>query len=148
MCIIQYNMVIKTSNVLISQIFKSRQIVLELMDENGYDITGYSNFSVNEVHAMNEHNQLDMLLETKHATSDLPHIEKKKIYISYYLVKTIKPANVHEMIEDLFVLTETLSKNDILYIIIKDNVNETLTNLHLANCQLGEEGTLEIATVL
>ena len=27
-------------------------------------------------------------------------------------------------------------------------VNETLTNLHLANCQLGEEGTLEIATVL
>lgn len=26
--------------------------------------------------------------------------------------------------------------------------NETLTNLHLANCGLGEEGTLEIATVL
>jgi len=26
--------------------------------------------------------------------------------------------------------------------------NETLTNLHLANCQLGEEGTLDIAAVL
>jgi DNA-directed RNA polymerase subunit H len=32
------------------------------------------------------------------------------------------------MIDDLFVLTETLKKNDTLYIIIKDNVNETLIN--------------------
>jgi len=32
------------------------------------------------------------------------------------------------MIDDLFVLTETLKKNDTLYIIIKDNVNETLLN--------------------
>jgi Ran GTPase-activating protein (RanGAP) involved in mRNA processing and transport len=28
------------------------------------------------------------------------------------------------------------------------SANETLTNLHLANCSLGEEGTLEIAQVL
>jgi DNA-directed RNA polymerase subunit H (RpoH/RPB5) len=102
--------------------------VLELMDENGYDVTGYSKFSVSEVNAMKQNNQLDMLLETKPTNGDLPQIEKKKIYIRHYLAKTIKPANVHEMIDDLFVLTETLTKNDILYIIIKDNVNETLTN--------------------
>ena len=32
------------------------------------------------------------------------------------------------MIDDLFVLTETLKKQDTLYIIIKDNINETLIN--------------------
>jgi DNA-directed RNA polymerase subunit H (RpoH/RPB5) len=32
------------------------------------------------------------------------------------------------MIDDLFILTETLKKEDTLYIIIKDNVNETLIN--------------------
>jgi DNA-directed RNA polymerase subunit H (RpoH/RPB5) len=33
------------------------------------------------------------------------------------------------MIEDLFYLEETLTKEDILYIITKDDINETLTNL-------------------
>jgi DNA-directed RNA polymerase subunit H (RpoH/RPB5) len=32
------------------------------------------------------------------------------------------------MIDDLFMLTETLKKEDTLYIIIKDNINETLIN--------------------
>ena len=122
-------MVITNSSVLISQIFQSRQIVLELMEENGYDVTGYSKFSVSEVNVMKQNNQLDMLLETKPAKkSNGDLIDKKKIYIRHYLAKAIKANNLHEMIEDLFVLTETLTKNDTLYIIIKDNVNETLTN--------------------
>jgi len=32
------------------------------------------------------------------------------------------------MIDDLFILTETLTKNDILFIIIKDEPNETMMN--------------------
>lgn len=55
-------------------------------------------------------------------------INGNKVYIRYYLAKTIRPTNIQEMIDDLFVLTETLKKNDTLYIIIKDNVNETLIN--------------------
>ena len=36
--------------------------------------------------------------------------------------------NIQEMIDDLFVLTETLKKTDTLFIIIKDDPNETLVN--------------------
>jgi|688.fasta_scaffold41108_2 DNA-directed RNA polymerase subunit H len=116
-------MVNTNTSVLISEIYKSRKVVLELMDNQGYDTTGYSNFSMNEVNAMKQNNQLDMLLETK------PDMNKnKKIYIRYYLAKTIRPSNINEMIEDLYVLTETLNKNDTLYIIIKDDTNETLIN--------------------
>jgi DNA-directed RNA polymerase subunit H len=118
------------TSVLISQIYKSRKIVLELMDKQGYNVSGYSNFSMSEVNAMKQNNQLDMLLESKtdldkqtEASSD-----GNKIYIRYYLAKTIRPANIHEMIDDLFILTETLKKTDTLYIIIKDDINETLTN--------------------
>ena len=114
-------MVNTNSSILISQIYQSRKTVLELMDKQGFDVSGYSNFSVSEVNAMKQNNQLDMLLEGKSADGN-------KIYIRYYLAKTIRPANIHEMIDDLFVLTETLKKNDTLYIIIKDNVNETLIN--------------------
>jgi DNA-directed RNA polymerase subunit H len=121
-------MVNTNSSILISQIYQSRKIVLELMDKQGFDTSGYSNFSVSEVNAMKQNNQLDMLLESKPSTSEGKNADGNKIYIRYYLAKTIRPANIHEMIDDLFVLTETLKKSDTLYIIIKDNVNETLIN--------------------
>jgi DNA-directed RNA polymerase subunit H (RpoH/RPB5) len=121
-------MVNNNLSVLISQIYQSRKIILELMDKQGFDVTGYANFSVSEVNAMKQNNQLDMLLETKQASSGEKSLESRKVYIRYYLAKTIRPANLQEMIDDLFVLTETLKKNDMLFIIIKDNVNETLIN--------------------
>jgi DNA-directed RNA polymerase subunit H (RpoH/RPB5) len=116
------------SSVLISQIYQSRKIVLELMDKQGFDISDYANFSVSEINAMKQNNQLDMLLESKSQKSGEKNSDGNKIYIRYYLAKTIRPTNIHEMIDDLFMLTETLKKTDTLYIIIKDNVNETLIN--------------------
>lgn len=121
-------MVNTNSSVLISQIYQSRKNVLELMDEQGFDVSGYSKFSVSEINAMKLHNQLDMLLESKSKTGQENSTNENKVYIRYYLAKTIRPNNIQEMIDDLFVLTETLKKSDTLYIIIKDNVNETLIN--------------------
>lgn len=115
-------MVNTNTSVIISQIYKSRKTVLELMNKQEFDISGYANFSISEINAMKQNNQLDMLLESK------PEKSGNKIYIRYYLAKTIRPTNINEMIDDLFVLTETLKKTDTLYIIIKDNVNETLIN--------------------
>jgi DNA-directed RNA polymerase subunit H (RpoH/RPB5) len=116
------------TSVLISQIYQSRKIVLEIMDKQGFDVTGYANFSVSEINAMKQNNQLDMLLESKQIINGDKTDDGNKIYIRYYLAKTIRPNNIDEMIEDLFVLTETLKKNDTLYIIIKEHVNETLIN--------------------
>ena len=116
------------TSVLISQIYQSRKNVLELMDKQGFDVSGYTNFSVSEINAMKQNNQLDMLLESKPKTDGEKTSNGNKVYIRYYFAKTIRPTNVQEMIDDLFVLTETLKKSDTLYVIIKDNVNETLIN--------------------
>jgi DNA-directed RNA polymerase subunit H (RpoH/RPB5) len=117
----------QNSSVLVSHIFNSRKVVLELMERQGYNINDYASFSINEVNSMKQNNQLDMLLETKDdkVTNENP---KKKIYIRYYLTSRPAPKNIQEMIDDLFVLTETLKKTDTLFIIIKDDPNETLVN--------------------
>ena len=116
----------QNSNILISAVYKSRKVVLELMDKQGYNTEDYSFFSINEVNSMKQHNQLDMLLEKR---DDDPKTNRKnKIYIRYYLGKKINGANIQEMIEDLFVTEEVLTKDDTLFIIIKDEVNETITN--------------------
>lgn len=114
----------QNSSVLISHIYNSRKILLELMSKQGYNTNDYTNFSVSEINSMKQNNQLDMLLET----NDVEDKPKKKIYIRYYLAARPAPKNIQEMIDDLFVLTETLQKSDTLFIIIKDDPNETLIN--------------------
>ena len=116
----------QNSSILISTVYNSRKNVLELMEKQEYNIEDYSNFSINEVNSMKSNNQLDMLLEKKEEDSTTKR--KNKIYIRYYLGKSIRPANLQEMIDDLFNLEEILKKDDTLFIIIKDEINETLTN--------------------
>ena len=43
--------------------------------------------------------------------------------------KTITEKNLQEMIYDLFVVEEILTKNDTLFIILKSDINETITNV-------------------
>jgi len=117
----------QNSTVLISSIYNSRKTVLDLMDKQGYNINDYANFSISEVNSMKQNNQLDMLLETSDENIT-PETPKRKIYIRYYLGVRPAPKNIQEMIDDLFVLSETLQKTDTLFIIIKDEANETLIN--------------------
>jgi DNA-directed RNA polymerase subunit H (RpoH/RPB5) len=97
------------------------------MNKQGYNIDDYANFSINEVNTMKQNNQLDMLLEKRE--EDVVTKKKNKIYIRYHLGKSIRPnTHLQEMIDDLFNLEQVLTKEDILFIIVKDEVNETLMN--------------------
>ena len=112
---------------LISSIYKARKTVLELMDRQGFNVSDYNNFSINEVNSMKQNNQLDMLLEKKQ--EDTTYLKpKRKMYIRFYLTKMIRPANIQEMIDDLFNLEEILTREDTLFIIVKDEMNETIIN--------------------
>jgi len=126
MFILYYIMASQNSSALISTVYTSRNVILDLMGKQGYNVDDYSNFSISEVNSMKQNNQLDMLLEKKEENPATKR--KQKIYIRYYLGKTIRPANLQEMIDDLFNLEEILKKEDTLFIIIKDEINETLTN--------------------
>jgi DNA-directed RNA polymerase subunit H (RpoH/RPB5) len=117
----------QNTSSLISQIYKSRNIILELMEKQGYNVIDYKGFSINEVNTMKVNNQLDMILE-KEESDKKDESKKRKIYIRYYLAKALRPNNLQEMIDDLFNVEEVLTKEDTLFIIVKDEVNETLLN--------------------
>ena len=113
-----------TSSI-ISAIYQSRNVLLEQFGKQGYEITDYSGFSVNEVNTMKLNNQLDMLLTIK----DTQKKEViRKTYVRFYLLKALRPANLQEMIDDLFNVEEILTKNDTLFIVVKDEVNDTLVS--------------------
>jgi DNA-directed RNA polymerase subunit H len=116
----------QNTSSLISSVYKSRSNLLELMKMQGYNVDEYDGFSVNEVNTMKLNNQLDMILEKNKEDVDIKR--KPKIYVRYYLAKSLRPQNLQEMIDDLFNIEEILTKSDTLFIIVKDEVNETLLN--------------------
>lgn len=126
----------QNTSSLISQVYKSRTVILDLMVKQGYMVSDYNGFSVNEVNTMKLNNQLDMLLEKgeKNEKGDKnengeKNEKVKKIYIRYYLAKALRPNNLQEMIDDLFNVEEILTKDDTLLIVVKDEINETLENV-------------------
>jgi DNA-directed RNA polymerase subunit H (RpoH/RPB5) len=115
-------MALQNSSSIISSVYKSRKNLISLMENLGYNVKDYESFSINEINSMFQNKQLDMLLEKNVSP------QQKKIYIRYYLTKAIRPQNIQEMIDDLFNLEEVLTKEDILYIVTKEDVNDTLMN--------------------
>lgn len=106
------------SNRILS-LYKSRNTILEILESLGYKISDYSGFSINEIDAMFVNQQLDMLI----THTSLP----VKTYVKYFLsAKQIRPQNLDDIIEDLFVIENVLAKTDTLVIITEEEPNETL----------------------
>ena len=105
----------------ISQLYKSRQNLLNLLQRRGFDTKGYENYSYSELRMMNANKQLDMLVTN-------PKTDKK-LYVKYHLATKIRPPYVYDYVDDLYNVEDILEASDDLIIIIKDKVNDTAIKL-------------------
>jgi DNA-directed RNA polymerase subunit H len=111
----------KISSQFISKLYKSRNILLKILNKRGFQIDDYKFFGISEMQMLYNNKQLDMLLTHP--------ITKKKIYIKYHL-STLNDKKIYEYIDDLFHLEDILSTGDELLIIIKNqNINITLEEI-------------------
>jgi DNA-directed RNA polymerase subunit H (RpoH/RPB5) len=110
----------------ISTLFKSRNTLLDLLEKQGFDISDYTDYGVNEIQTMYTNNQLDMLLSS---TKDVR--PAKKVYVKYHLAKTLRRESINNIIDDLYNLEQVLQKSDMLIIVMKQEVNDTL--IHILN---------------
>lgn len=104
-----------------NKLYISRKILVELLETQGFYVENVKNFSHNDIHIMAKNNQLDMYLTNND--------NNKKIYVKYYILKELRPQNVHDIIDEIFVLEELLQKDgDQLLIITKSPMNDTMKN--------------------
>lgn len=139
-----------SSNNKTISIFKSRTTIIELLDEQGYDIAEYESFNVNEVDAMVLTGQLDMILSKKADTVAGGSSTSQKVYVKYYLdSKQLRAPALDDIVEDLFIsqygggggggtrmeeagqvggenAETTLTKNDTLLIIVENEPNDSI----------------------
>ena len=107
-----------SNNNQILNVYKSRNNILDILKLQGYDVSDYETFSINEIDAMLINNQLDMLVENNET--------KQKTYIKYYSSKQIRPNILDEIIEDLYFIENVLEKKDNLIIITEDEPNDSI----------------------
>ena len=114
---------IKQNSSTISQIYTSRNIILDLVKERGYDTSDYEERSISEIQKMYNEKQLDMLMNKEDTSDD------RKIFIKYHLTGKIRINQIYEYIDDLYNVEEILTKKDDFIIITKDQPNDTLKKL-------------------
>ena len=100
------------------KLFKSRKVILSQLQERGFDISNYDNFSMFEINTLNKTKQLDMLVENKDTG--------KKVYVKYHQKARIQPDNIYDYVDDLFNIEETLKETDDLIIITLIEMNKTI----------------------
>lgn len=111
----------KNSSSFIAKLYKSRKILLDILEKRGFETEDYKYFGISEVQILFNNKQMDMLLENP--------TTKRKIYIKYHL-STLNGQKIYEYIDDLYHLEEILTPNDELLIVIKDqNINTTLEEI-------------------
>jgi len=126
----------KTHNsTTVSKIYKSRNIILDLMEERGYNVDDYTNRSINEIGQMFNNKQLDLLLEHNDDMISYEDEEgntqtrKKRCHIKYHLQGKVRINQVYEYLDDLYHIEEILTKDDDFIIIVKEKPNDTLIKL-------------------
>jgi DNA-directed RNA polymerase I, II, and III subunit RPABC1 len=87
---------------------------LEQLKKQGYDVSQYESFGINEVHSMIQTSTLDMFLES----------DKRKVYVHYFMGKSFKLKEIRETIDEL--LAGQLTKNDTVIFVTPEDGNDTI----------------------
>lgn len=109
------------SNNLILKLHTSRVNLLKQCESLGYNVSEHMDVSNLEVDKLYANNKLDMIVEN----------EKNKIYIKYSFPtdkksNTFTKKDLDNLKDELFDVENTLTKNDILMIVVDDEPNDSL----------------------
>lgn len=110
------------SNNLILKLHKSRVNLLKQCESIGYDISEHVDVNTLEVDKLYTNNKLDMIIENN---------QKNKIYIKYSFPtdkknNTFTKKDLDNLKDELYDVENTLTKNDILVIVMDDEPNDSL----------------------
>ena len=96
-----------------NQYYNARVVLLKQLKNQGYDVSRYESFGINEVHSMIQNSTLDMIVESN----------TRKVYVHYFTGKSFKLKDIRDTIDEL--LSSQLTKNDSVVFITQDDGNET-----------------------
>jgi DNA-directed RNA polymerase subunit H (RpoH/RPB5) len=101
----------------VTHVYSARNNLLAILEETGYDVSEYAHCGIQQVGAMMEANQLDLLLT---------HHTGKKIFVKFSLDTKINVSEACSFYESNDGEPPILTKDDNLMMIVKMDPNDTL----------------------
>jgi len=95
----------------------SRKNILDILYTRGFDVSGYTGASIQEVEIMSSNEQLDMLVTSS---------DGKSVYVKYNTKKSIRQQTLNEFVNEMFKGDKPiLKKTDDMIIIDSIDANDT-----------------------
>ena len=104
----------------LSDIHKSRIILLEQLKHAGYDTVSLENCTINELYHMDLNNELNFQVED--------NTKGNIVFVKYFLTKPLKPKDISIMTTSMF-NDIYLTNSSIIILIIKEDPNSSLIDL-------------------
>jgi len=105
-------------DISVTQVYLSRIHLLEILKEQGYNVSNYDNYSLSMIGSMMENKRLDL---------QLTHTSGKQVFIKYHLdTKLIIPTVTCSLFDEVDGEPPILKKTDDLIIIAKTDPNDTM----------------------
>lgn len=113
----------------LNKLFKSRGVVIEMIELRGFDVSAYNNFSIHEVEAMYKGNEKKTSAELSALDISVTNKLGSKLYIKHLLVSKLRVNNFKSLIDEM--LVSFLKEGDELIFILKDKINnmDTFDNM-------------------
>ena len=106
------------------QVYKSRQIIIDIMRSQGYDVSKYEGFGINEVTVLMD---MDMQMIFHKITKDSDSTPPHKVCVMYDSGQQ-RAAAIARIVENLYDVQKILNDNDTLMIVSNDDANDTTTS--------------------
>ena len=99
---------------LIEKLYKSRNTIIEMMEDRGYDMSNFKNYSINEIELMYSNHP-----KSNKDISPLD-IKKENIYIKYILTPKIRVSNIINLLNSI---KDNFKENDTIILILNDKIS-------------------------
>jgi DNA-directed RNA polymerases I, II, and III subunit RPABC1 len=107
-------------SITISNLYKSRKILLQQLQSRGFNTSEYMDFSISEIYILYKNDQLNMhLMDSKGGS----------VFVKYNITKNLNNTVINEDIEFLYNAEQKLKPSDQLIYIIKGEPNDTMMNV-------------------
>ena len=108
---------------LLNNVFRSREVVTEMLETRGYDVDKYKNYTLDEVDIMlkNMAKKVNSEMCPLDLVCSLKKEDTSKIYVKYLLQSKIRLVNLKNIIEDM--IEKLVEDNSEIIFIIKDKIS-------------------------
>lgn len=105
----------------VNKLFKSRSVIIEMLEMRGFNVEPYRNFSLNEIEAMFKATEKKTSPELGSLDMTLVNSLGGKLYVKYLMASKLRTSNFKTLIDEM--LEGFLNGGDEIIFILKDTVN-------------------------